>query len=254
MTVPAFLNSSHRYLSVPGVTDVDDIITNVRSELVTNGDPAWTEPSTALFKSPVDAQSRWFDVLLTKISATKLEIRVRDDTGTTIFTGRIWIDAGGTEIKIYSGEYHLSIDACRATYENFRCGILDLSPQAQDAWGNAVYASAYRDSGDSTWGDRFYTASWNGISNYACVLMPLTNDDSPIGSDPAGNVISWPAFVRYSGALAQLRGRFYQGLLVPYTLANGVELTVPIDTGVTAAFRVSGAFATAFYKLAYRSD
>src|SRR5512147_433054 len=88
MGVPAFLNSSYRYFCRVGVSDVQQIIDDFQTEVLANG-PPWTNPSAGLYKSPVDADGRWMDILLTKISASKLEMRLRDQLGQTICTRRI---------------------------------------------------------------------------------------------------------------------------------------------------------------------
>ena len=131
MSVPTFLSTSHRYLRTNGVTDVDTIITDVRSECVTNGSPAWTEPNTALFKSPIDASGRWFDVLLTRISATSLEMRVRDKNAVTVCTRRMYIDAGGTDIQYCTGEMHFAIVSLRSPAEFLIAGMIDMTPESQ---------------------------------------------------------------------------------------------------------------------------
>ena len=95
MSVPVFLASSYRYLEL-AVTDVSDIIVAFRTEAVVNGVPPWTEPSAALFKSPVDGLGRFHDVLLTRIAANNLECRVRDQLANIVTTLRMEIDGTGS--------------------------------------------------------------------------------------------------------------------------------------------------------------
>ena len=60
MAVPTFLNAPFRSLKIT-ITDVADIITNLRSELTALDDP-WTEPVAGTFKSPARADGAFFTI------------------------------------------------------------------------------------------------------------------------------------------------------------------------------------------------
>jgi len=121
----------------------------------------------------------------------------------------------------------------------FLC-LLDLSPQAQDAWSTVVYAYAHRDSAGGA-SNSPATLNISGLADQALVaVMCNTNARAPM-ADPGGNVIYWPVFVLATSTGNTLKGRFYQVLVGPSSIAAGTEVTVPIDTGVTAKFRGSGA-------------
>lgn len=260
MAVAQFLASSHYYSSIADVDDVQDIIDALGTILLTTNSPAWSESPAGTFISPVDAGGRWFSVAVSRIGVDTLELVVKDQYATTIRTNRIDINTAGSpavEVKIYSGQYHLWIDSCRATYENFRSGILDLSPQIQTAWNTVVYAQAHRDSGGSVGSQYIHNLSLSAdLDNAYMTVWPQALGDSgrAIKTDAAGNTIYWPLFIRNS--VHQLKGRMYQILICPVDLAYGSEVTVPIDTGVTAKFRVSGAvyWGGGPYKLAVRAD
>ena len=130
MTTPSWhddviLEPGDANLSIPDVeTGGVGIITKARLELVTNG--SWTEPSANLFKTPVTASGVFFDVLMTRIDADTLELRVRDYLGATLMTRRIDIEAAGnTTINLYWGTFYLWIWTRRATAEGFFAALLD---------------------------------------------------------------------------------------------------------------------------------
>lgn len=251
MAVPTFLASSHRYLRTNGVTDVDTIIADVLSELVTNGDPAWTEVSAGLYKSPVDADGRWFDILLTKIDADTLEMRVRDKNGTTVGTRRMDITAAGTDVLVCTGENHFGIVSLRATPEYLLAGMLDLSPEAQTAHLGYVFAGGYRDSGGS--------ADSSGKFDWLCLLnintstyganwygeYPTTEGGHDISMTVSGAYTFRP-FIAHGIAAGNVNrqfGRAHQMFIGQATLSAGTLYDVPIDTDVTAKFtKIGGAF------------
>lgn len=103
MTVPQYLDSSVYPLGFSqqfGLADVETggvgIITAMRNLLVTT--LGWTEPSADLFKTPVDAAGRFLDVLVTRISATALDWRVRNAAGVTVCTRRVVLSTGYVHI------------------------------------------------------------------------------------------------------------------------------------------------------------
>ena len=84
MAVPSYLNTGFRYFERMGVSDVQQIIDDVEDEVMAStglGDVAWapwTNPSAGLYKSPVDAWNRFMDVLFTRVTQQKLEMRQRN--------------------------------------------------------------------------------------------------------------------------------------------------------------------------------
>ena len=236
MTVAAFLNSSHRYDSIPDVDDVQDIIDALGTILKTNNSPVWTEPVAGTFKSPVDDDGRWFSVAVARTDVDTMSFTVKDEYGTTIKTASMDINASGSpaiEVKVYSGQYHLWIDFMRATPKNFRSGILDLSPQIQTAWSSVVYCGIDQGMDILSTSER--------MDDEQSVCVPIAGYNSTMDVDMAGNVMYWPAFIRRALTNDVYKGRMYQVLIGPSTIAYGTEVTVPIDTGVTAKFRAAGA-------------
>ncbi len=258
MTIPNHLNSSFRYKETIGVTDVATVITDFRAETVTSGSPAWTEPSSNLFKSPTDADGRFFDVLLTRVDATTLEWRVRDQNAATICTRRIQIDAAGTTIRIYSGQYHAWVDALRATPEELWAGILDLSPLAQSAHSNYVYGNGRRTTANTVDGsgsnyDQAFMLD-NGTAAIAVRVCRLAcNLSTNVQQGPGGEDIfsSAEVLANMSGTVRRV-GRYYQAFEVDGAKAAGAELDAPIDSGVTGTFKVVGNAANSGVRLCLR--
>lgn len=269
MAVPEFLASSHRYDLIEGVDDVQDIIDALGTILKTSNDPVWTEPTAGTFQSPVDAYGRYFQAIVSRVDVDTLQIEVKDQYGTSIRINRIDINTGGSPaitVNVASGQYHLWIESNRSIGENFRSGMLDLSPNAQDAWGPIVYTRAYRDSAGNvsdpeasknTVSTTFSSGSIDTSNNHGLMVTPMGPDYSGISSDLGGNIMYFPVMMKNYNARNYL-GRMYQAVVVPSTIAYGSLITVPIDTSLTAQFRVcspaTGTFSFTHYKLAIRAD
>jgi len=247
MTVPTFLGTTFRYKSTAGVTDVATIITTFRDEVL-NQLPVgsrWTEPSADLFKSVVDADGRFFDVLLTRVDVDTLEIRVRNPSAVTIATRRVDIDGAGTEVRIYSGPYHADIESVRATPESAGGGLMDLSPESQISHSNYVYAYGYRDNAGAIANQT--NRSWfildNGVAAVFTRLigqLDASGIAQPLRSGNGANIFR-PAelFAAMSGA-NRIVGRMFQRYMCDSGLALGTEHVVPIDDATTATFKVLG--------------
>src|SRR6516162_9496070 len=113
MTSPRHLDTSicsYSYNKIGPITDVETggvgVISSWRTYSTALAKP-WTDLGGNLFKSYVDDAGHWMDVLMTRISATNIEFRVRDHKGHTIITRRFQIDAGGTNINIWAGSFFI---------------------------------------------------------------------------------------------------------------------------------------------------
>ena len=262
MAVPNNLASSHKYTVYSAVASATALIAAVINECVTLGSPVWTNPGAGgTIVSPVDAYGRYYQVAMTATSATQLTLVVTDQYGTTIDTRCIDLNATtGNDCVIYSGQYHLWIDSMRSTVENFRSGILDLTPRSQTAWITQVYCFAMRTSANAVTSNDSGLMSVSGLTASANIVVgPLaqTTGKSPTVT-PAGDNVFWPVFLLDSGV--HLGGRMYQVILVPATMTIGTILQSPIDVGVLAYFRVCGAVLTNtslsmnFFRFAVRAD
>lgn len=245
MTVPVFLNTTHRYLRLVGVTDVQTIINNLDTELEA---ASWTNPGAGLYQTPTDADGRWYDVLFTKIDADTLEIRVRDKLGVTVGTRRMDIDAAGTDVLILCGEMHCALEALRATPEYMYVTMIDMSPEAQTVHGAYIFFGASRTSAGAVDASHNYTRGY--LLNLSTAAYVFVNAGEWVASGHADN-----ASITVSGAytfrpmmlhgtnvgnVGRQFGRCYQALLGESTLSPGTLYDVPIDTGVTAKFTIVG--------------
>lgn len=262
MTVPVHLASSHKYTYNLAVADATALIALVIADCVTNGNPAWTNLGGNVIKSPVDSYGRFYTVGMTATSGTQLTLVVTDQYGTVIDTRCIDLNgAPGNDCVIYSGQYHLWIDSMRATPENFRSGILDCTPQAQNVWNTAVYCLAMRNSANTVTSNETNYLSISGVTaaNTLILTLAAVSNTSYAQQTPAGDYIFWPVWV-INTALTPYRtmGRMYQVLVGPGNLAIGTLVNVPIDTGVLAKFRVCGTSSTSYqmasYKFLVRAD
>jgi hypothetical protein len=252
MAVPAYLAASFHYKETGIITDAADVITAVRDELVNQNDPAWTDQGGGLFRSPVDASGRWIDILLTRIAATNLEMRARDNAGQTIVTGRMQIQAGGRIIRIFSGQFHFHIESVipGGASEYVRAGILDLSPESQTAHGQWCYAMSHRDTSDVVrtlsnqqdgafmWDNNAYALAGRFFSYFN------TSSGGSLVSPSGGYIfMAVGAGAKAPGEITQYcyAGRLYNHMIGDHDrLVAGAEFTIPIDAGTFGTFKVSG--------------
>jgi hypothetical protein len=233
-----------------GVSDVGTIIADFGVKAVAKG---WTDEGGGLFSSPVDADGRWIDVLLTQVTDNqKLEWRVRDKDGVTLCTRRINMPSTNNwAVRIFVGAYHaiIDVDGCTTTYETLQAGILDLSPEDQDAHSHWAYGTGSRTTGnslDANGGDSYLYM----IDNVAAAVLERVGRFS--GAHPSLNIGRWtlngsrvyrPREVWNKPAgVANLRfaGRCYQQVLIASDVAPGAEIKIPVDTSLTATFKVLG--------------
>lgn len=262
MTAPDFLNSAvvpFYYTQTTGITDVNTIISDVRTVLVTN--LSWTEPTTALFQSPSDASGKFLDVLLTRITATNLEVRLRDYRGSALFTRRIQIDATAS-VNYFGNKYGLVIESLRATPEIFRGGLLDPAPDSLSDVDNRIVGNAYRNNADGIDAAAGEVASLFAFDNGAAgvvsrLIMPwrqTTNTDVS-GIDGAATLMYRDSYIRITQASGADRasGRMYQALLCDNSLAFATDKVVPTDdAGATGTFRVIGLTTIVGTRVMYR--
>ncbi|MBZ5497699.1 MAG: hypothetical protein LAP85_14955 [Acidobacteriia bacterium] len=257
MSVPAFLNSSYRYFFRRGVSDVQTIMDDFATETAA---AHWSNPSTTLYKSPVDSDGRWFDVLLTRIAATKLEWRVRDQYGTTLCTRRMQI-AGSCIAHILLGEYHAHISADSGVgWEYVHAGVLDQTPEPQATNTRYVFGNGSRSNTDTF--DSSNPWTYAGMIDNATASLAnratqyASNQSYTINWTAGGNRIvrPWGMWARALGEVsnAKFHGRAYQCVMVPADISYGAKVTLPIDVGQSGLFLVSGIASYAGAKIAIR--
>lgn len=268
MTVPYFLDSAQitfDNMQDDAVTDVNTIISSVRTLLVTN--LGWSEPSTALFKTPVDAASRFLDVLLTRISATNLEVRVRNASAATVITRRIQLTSGAS--VWYHGNIFGVVIAClNTTNEIAQAHILDQTPDLQSDSALYVIANALRTTADSNDANGSVTGQYYAIDNGAAAILSRLRRWTASGNSNGGSTVE-AAFrtiigtLRYRDALCAINsagtlkwaGRICHALMVDESVGSNMRRNPYIDSSTGAEFLSLGLSATASHmKLAFRSD
>lgn len=249
MSAPDFLNSAvipFYYTQTTGITDVNTIISDTRTALVTN--LSWTEPSTALFVSPVDSGGKFIDILLTRIAATNLEFRVRDYRGATLATRRIQIDSP-VAVNYFANKFGITIESLRATPEIFRGTLLDPSPDTLSDVDNRIACSGYRVNNDGVDGAGSSTGNWfvfdSGVATtQERMLFPFRDSANVdrLGQTGAGTFLYKDMYLRITqSGVVRFTGRVYQSLVGDASLTFGTDKTIPIDdAGSTGVFRVIG--------------
>jgi hypothetical protein len=245
MSVPAYLSSSFRFKETSTkITDVNDIITLFRDEVVNQNSPAWADMGGNLFQSPADASGRWFDVLLTRIAAANLEMRIRDNTGTGVLVGRMQLNASGNMIRVFSGQCHFHIETVgngsgSTDPEFVEGGLLDLSPDSQAAHLTYAWGYSYRMNNDSTW--TYYGLRTVALATYSTgqwiMLIGGYGRSGQMKTPSGGYLFTHVGICRDASGYV---GRQYQAMLCDKSLAFGSEFVVPLDTGTYGTFKVVG--------------
>jgi hypothetical protein len=243
MSVPFYLQGNVRFREDAGVVDVATVITNLKAEALALS-PPWTDLGGDEIKSPVDSSGRFMKILLTRILATTLEIRVRD-TLDRQFTRRAQFVASMTT-RYYVGQFHVAVDFSNG--EGFWANILDLSPEAQNAHDQYVLGMGARTAAgaddfrltptgtfaleDSS--PRVYifirTPVLDVVDGLAPRLLVKTTGDSRVFYPILSYAKSVPLVYR-------LRGKFCQMLHLPVE-TDQTEFAVPIDLSTTGLFKV----------------
>jgi hypothetical protein len=251
MAVPEFLSLTPYVRTLSGITDVETggvgFISSFRGAAVTDGD--WTEPSADLFKSPVDANGYFMDVLLTRISSTSLEIRLRDHLGRTIYTRRIHI-SGTVDGKVIASEKHFSILNTTGN-EEAHGAMMDFLPIPHNTNDNHVWGAGRRNSSgtdDNGWNQSAQATSFfrddttiqararfagnvggvNGVSHSPHLYVGEIPAVTPVG------ISGWNASSAIRG-----NGRPYGFVLVSAaTFSVGSEPSLPVDESTQKTFRI----------------
>ena len=174
MTSPAIFETGNYFRQTIGLTSTATMVTDFRTVAVTNA--LWTEPSTKLFKTPVDADGRFMDVLLTETSTTRLGWRVRDQNAVTICDREIDI-SGTVTIDYYAGPHFAAISNITNS-EVAHAFILSEEPESQIVHtvytiGNAFRTSAASNDGTGNTVGQYYALD-NGVSTFASRIIANT--------------------------------------------------------------------------------
>lgn len=260
--------TSFDYVSLGSVTDVQTVINSLRTSLTSTLPAAdrWTESPTGTFKTPPDLRGRFYKIAVAKTTATRMAFQVFDQDARQIVNGEIQIAGAGSTVNIYTGPYHVFIEANNAgTWEFARACMSDPRPEALDAHPIWTFGYAHRDSaGNLTgFGDKpgfwsFLTIGGTLQSTAEYVMHPcLTANDSTnahlmteSGADVAIPVEACTTSNVIGGYF--VCGKLFQLVFVSHDQAPGVSLSIPIDSGVTGNFQVTQMTVVGCSRLAVR--
>jgi len=253
MAVPHFLDWGFRYLSTAGITDVNTIISDLQSELVTNGD--WSEPSAGVYMMNPSTSGKFAQITTSRVSATRMQFKCSDYLGNTMYDGTVDINAAGSEVRYFTGEYYCYIDVQRTTPEAAFLIRSDPYPEPEDMDTFPYCCWAFRNSAG--------TATANNTLHYSFVMGATTGtygafqqcnyntgSDNTVyfsGLSHSGAYMflpMWMAHYRSGTATLGPCGRWPNTLMGPDLIAAGTELDIPVDTGVTQTFKAIGAHGT----------
>jgi hypothetical protein len=261
MAVPSFLagtlNTDFTYRLHAGVADVQNIIDDLYDDLVTTlgwsctvGGKTQT-PTTYMSPVGLYGVTHYFTVNLTRIGATDLQIIATDGYGLQINNEthqHLNVAAGGTDVSTYCGKNrpYVCINAQSSVPQTWWCAEVDPYPETTNrpvwlcAQGPYIAANThspydyadYAHFMNHIWGSTAYNVT---PSNYWYCVGTGTNISSLITQ--SGALLFVP--ISYQDHDIYF-GKLPNALWVDIAQAFNAELIVPIDTGVTATFRVTG--------------
>ena len=261
MAVPVFLNTAFRYLSTLAVLDVNTIIANLNTELLALPDP-WTDTGgagTGPWKSPARVDGAFIKITAARISATRISWIVNDHNGMLVNNAtdtRQDIDVTGTDVRYFTGPFHVCVDSIRATPETWYCAIVDRTPEAL-AIPRPIYVSS---GGPRSTGGAPANQTWNslyllleGAASYAASLNYAGYRAPVITTIDRMTMTGALMFAAYEIQESNwFYGRIPQCLLLDSGQAFGADLVVPLDTGVTGTFKVVGCTTASAGRIAFR--
>lgn len=250
MAVPAFLNTTHRYLSTPGVTDCNTCISDLATEL---GALSWTEsaPGSGLWQSPDDSYGRHFSILIERNAAANFHITTYDQNDLLIYARRIVLDGGGgCEVRYYTGSHHVVVEFQNSGTKQIYAGcMLMMNPEDDSINQNYVVCRGSVTTAGAA-AEGINLPNWgmlvNGTPNTAARLTVWGDGSGSahIPTMPGGTRLYVPAYmaVTHGGVTYACAGVIPQCLMGSRGTA-GSAYTVPIDTSTTATFHNSHATA-----------
>jgi len=257
MTIPRYLDQAiypYSSVTVLGLTDVESggvgIISSMRTLLV-GGTLNWTEPSTALFKSPVDGAGRFLDILVTRISATVIEWRVRDQGATTICTRRFNLGTGALFIHGSTvGCYAEFVQISQNGLENGRAFVLDVAPDQNSDVTVYVVGNGFRnnagtnDSQGDCYGEYFAIDNGAAGSVNRTFLMNTVQGTAVSHITAAGKWLFREEAIEINfGGSLKWAGRIPHMVLCSSIFNGGDERDIYIDTNTTGRFRATSVVA-----------
>lgn len=257
MSIPAYLDSSvypFNYIELTGLADVETggvgIISSMRSQLV-GGTLNWTEPSTALFKTPVDGAGRFLDVLVTRITSTTVEWRVRNQAGTTVCTRRFQLGTG--PLRIYGSTAGVLAEFVQTNQNAAQLGaafLLDMAPDLTTDHVLYVIGGAFLNTSNTNDGQFDSYGEWFAIDNGTAATLnrgfywQQSNGAILSVFSAAGRYIFREEHITINfGGTLKWAGRIPHMLMCDSGFNGGDERKVYIDTNTVATFKTIGSAA-----------
>jgi hypothetical protein len=239
MAVPSFIEESG-YTSIAACTDVASIETAFWAKAQTLSAP-WTNPSSGVYKTPVDAAGRWMDITFARQTATNMDVKIRNESAATVDQGRFQI-VSGYPVYIFMGAhyYHIVAMTAAAGHEWSRGGMIDEAPESQTSHAYYHYAHNFRTTGDASrnaaitdlfkWTGAAYasaTALWGfnmtrGLQTTLTLISPYT-----------GSYLWFPVMMSVTNVNGgRLYNHYWGSSIIPPTTL----VTIPMDAGVNGTF------------------
>lgn len=264
MAVPAFWNTPFSYTEIASGVDVGNIIAAVNTALVAL---SWTDESgvgTGPWRTPSRADGVFFRVSMTRVSATRWTWLMYDQSGVSITGAGNYqqdIEATGCTVIIFAGSMHLAVYCARPTPESCWMCVLDQTPEPIN-FPRAMYVIY---TGPRTVDGTLRNYGWQFHRELSPTGTAYQDSQRAIQRANGGqyhrrtmsltNLFS-PAEFGDSGATPSMfYGRAPQAILVDDALfLPGSEITVPIDAGTNAVFKVLGGASFAQQRIAFRKS
>ena len=254
MGIPAHWNSTFRYKEALAVVDVQTIINDLYTELVTNG--GWTCPVGGVgetpteFKSPTRSDGVFITLNCSRISATRMAYMAKDHMGLLINNQtdtRQDIDGTGTTVHYYTGEFHVCVNTERTTPECWAVGMLDQTPDSFSSVLAMYWCTRGPRLNAGTWDSNSWVSTFareRGATSYTGVTRGNLIGYYTTHRRQHGNgtwlIEPWE-MTGYNPDYDVLLGRVFQAILVSDQFAWAAEITVPLGDGAsTGVFKVVG--------------
>lgn len=246
MAVPNIFGN-FAYDTVPAVADVQAIIDDIKTLLTSTlavGD-RWVDSPSNTLTSPADPVSGYFmQLILARVSATRMTFRVKDQNLQTAIDGEYVLTAGET-IKISGGPKHIFVWGT-AGAAMVLATMSDPSPEAPNAPTTVVFAKTSHTSSGTPVSFGNLPERWSSFSfgaNTNCLGPYFTlNSGSPSLYTAAGSAIYVPAamVVWTVSSNPLFCGHGHQLMWGDSSIVSQGRVEVPIDDGVVGIFERIG--------------
>jgi hypothetical protein len=258
MSTPSYLATDFLKDTLLAIADVQSILDQLTTTLLTNlpVGSRWTQPVAGTYKSPPDAVGRFMRVVVSRISATRMQFKAEDQNLTTIIDGTLDLSALGNA-RIYAGTYHLAIETqVGATYEFGHASLVDPRPEALNVSASYVIGNTERNAAGAQHPattrcpDAWFMQDSGGVvtrrrSGYLHGI-DVTESQQDLKTT-TGKEIVLPIPVAFANSALNKSfraGMLFQCLWVDQSHNALDQISPPIDVGVIGIFEVMGRIKT----------